>query len=143
MPEKNAKNENQSNKKHAGTYNELEECKTDLKVAQDLNIKHIVSKKEQEKQLKIAKKELEKLDKIQKIYEKGLRQMMFIISHKIRQPITKIMGLSLLIENEAENPEELHQIIGYIKASSILLDEFTKELTVFVHKQEQIKKDYE
>ena len=141
MPEKNAKKDNQSNKKHAGTNNELEECKTDLKVAQDLNVKHIVSKKEQEKQLKIAKKELEKLDKIQKIYEKGLRQMMFIISHKIRQPITKIMGLSLLIENEAENPEELHQIIGYIKASSILLDEFTKELTVFVHQQEQIKKE--
>ena len=143
MPERNQKKENQSEKKHPHLDNELEECKTDLKVAHDLNLKHDLSVKEQAKQLKLAKKELEKLDKIQKIYEKGLRQMLFIISHKIRQPITKIMGLSVLMEDKIDNPEDLNQLVGYIKASSILLDEFTKELTAFVYQQEQIKKEYE
>jgi signal transduction histidine kinase len=68
--------------------------------------------------------------------------MMFIISHKIRQPITKIMGLSTLLEDGIENTDDVQQIVTYIKESSKLLDVFTKELTLFVSKQEEIKDSY-
>jgi signal transduction histidine kinase len=121
---------------------DLEQCETDLYEANKTITEHVVTKKEQSKLLKIAQKEIEKSEKIQKIYEKGLRQMMYIISHKIRQPITKIMGLSVLLEDETNNPEEIQQIVSYIKQSSELLDEFTKELTLFVSKQEEIKDAY-
>lgn len=121
---------------------DLEQCETDLHEANKTITEHVVTKKEQSKLLKIAQKEIEKSEKIQKIYEKGLRQMMYIISHKIRQPITKIMGLSVLLEDETNNPEEIQQIVSYIKQSSELLDEFTKELTLFVSKQEEIKDAY-
>lgn len=121
---------------------DLEKCETDLHDANKTITEHVVTKKEQSKLLKIAQKEIEKSEKIQKIYEKGLRQMMYIISHKIRQPITKIMGLSVLLEDETNNPEEIQQIVSYIKQSSELLDEFTKELTLFVSKQEEIKDAY-
>jgi signal transduction histidine kinase len=121
---------------------DLEQCETDLYEANKTISEHVVTKKEQSKLLKIAQKEIEKSEKIQKIYEKGLRQMMYIISHKIRQPITKIMGLSVLLEDETNNPEEIQQIVSYIKQSSELLDEFTKELTLFVSKQEEIKDAY-
>lgn len=120
----------------------LEQFETDLHDANKTITEHIVSKKEQSKLLKIAQKEAEKAEKIQKIYEKGLRQMMYIISHKIRQPITKIMGLSVLLEDGIENTEDVKQIVTYIKESSKLLDVFTKELTLFVSKQEEIKDAY-
>jgi hypothetical protein len=67
---------------------------------------------------------------------------MYIISYKIRQPIAKIMGLSILLEGGGENPDDVQQIVTYIKESSKLLDVFTKELTLFVHKQENIKNKY-
>ena len=120
---------------------ELEQCETDLHDAKKTIDAHGITNKEQSKQLKLAKKEAEKAEKIQKIYEKGLRQMMYIISHKIRQPITKIMGLSILLEDGLETPEDVHQIVTYIKESSKLLDVFTKELTLFVHQQESVKSD--
>lgn len=120
----------------------LEQCETDLHDANKTITEHVVSKKEQNKLLKIAQKETEKAEKIQKIYEKGLRQMMYIISHKIRQPITKIMGLSTLLEDGIENTEDVKQIVSYIKESSKLLDVFTKELTLFVSKQEEVKDAY-
>ena len=119
---------------------ELEQCETDLKHANKTIEQHNSIRKEQVEQLKAAKREIEKATKIQKIYERGLREMMYIISHKIRQPIAKIMGLSLLLEDGIENPEDLHQIVTYMKESSKLLDVFTKELTAFVHQQENIKK---
>lgn len=120
---------------------ELEQCETDLVIAKKSITAHNENKKEIAKQLKLAQKEIAKAAKIQKIYERGLREMMFIISHKIRQPIAKIMGLSLLLEDGLENSEEVHQIVTYMKESSKLLDVFTRELTTFVHQQENIKKE--
>ena len=67
---------------------------------------------------------------------------MYIVSHKIRQPISKIMGLSLLLEEGVENPDEVQEIIDYLKQSSELLDGFTRELSQFITKQESIKNDY-
>jgi hypothetical protein len=52
------------------------------------------------------------------------------------------MGLSTLLEDGIENTDDVQQIVTYIKESSKLLDVFTKELTLFVSKQEEIKDSY-
>ena len=122
--------------------NELQKCKTDLHEAKETLLENHNTKAEQKKQLRLAHKEIEKAEIIQKIYEKGLRKMMYIVSHKIRQPISKIMGLSLLLEEGVENPDEVQEIIDYLKQSSELLDGFTRELSQFITKQESIKNDY-
>jgi light-regulated signal transduction histidine kinase (bacteriophytochrome) len=118
----------------------LEQCETELGTAKETIKKLDSSKAKQIKELRLIKKEIEKGEKIQKIYEKGLREMMYIISHKVRQPIAKIMGLSTLLEDGIEDAKDVMQIITYMKESSILLDGFTKELTLFVQKLESLKK---
>jgi PAS domain S-box-containing protein len=81
--------------------------------------------------LKIAEKE-----KLQ--YINDLEEMMFITSHKVRHPVTQIMGLSNLLDEFLVNKnllseEELIKIIGYMKQSIGSLDTFTKELTTFMY----------
>ncbi|HEX8517720.1 MAG TPA: histidine kinase dimerization/phospho-acceptor domain-containing protein [Bacteroidia bacterium] len=64
-----------------------------------------------------------------------LENMMFFISHKIRQPVAGILGLTHIIEAEG-NLTDLRKIVGYIKESAQSLDKFTREMSDFiVHKQ--------
>ncbi|MGL2967131.1 PAS domain S-box protein [Flavobacterium sp. XGLA_31] len=76
-------------------------------------------------ELKMAEKE--KLE-----YINNLEEMMFITSHKVRHPITQIMGISNLLEYELSK-EELGQMLSYVKDSVTSLDTFTRELTMFIH----------
>lgn len=69
-----------------------------------------------------------------KKYIKGLEDMMFITSHKIRQPVTHILGASNLLELPVNSEEDVKRMIGYIKESAIALDTFTRDLTVFIHR---------
>lgn len=68
---------------------------------------------------------------------KLMEQMLFMISHKVRQPVANLLGLSAIIENHLESPEELLNIINYIKESTAALDDFAKELTAFIHEVKQ------
>ena len=136
MPIKEKKNDKIPNTEKQ----KLEECETDLGTANKTIKKLDISKARKAKELKIIIKEIQKVEKIQKIYEKGLREMMYIISHKVRQPIAKIMGLSTLLQDGIEDPKDVVEIITYMKDSSILLDSFTRELSLFVNKLENIKK---
>jgi len=76
-------------------------------------------------ELKIAEAEKEK-------YINNLEEMMFITSHKMRHPVTQIMGIENLLTYTLSK-EELEKVIGYIKESISSLDTFTRELTVFIH----------
>lgn len=81
--------------------------------------------------LKLAEKEKQQ-------YINDLEEMMFITSHKVRHPVTQIMGISNLLDDFLVNEkllteEELIKIVGYIKTSINSLDEFTKELTTFMY----------
>lgn len=67
-----------------------------------------------------------------KEYIDGLGKMMFIISHKIRIPVANILGLSNLLEDTKNSPEELNLCLNYIKESTLSLDVFTKELATFI-----------
>ena len=57
---------------------------------------------------------------------------MFMTSHRVRQPITNILGLSALLDQNINSPEELKVYLDYIKQSALALDSFTKDLTSFI-----------
>lgn len=76
--------------------------------------------------------ELENALAYHKEYIDGLGKMMFITSHKIRIPVANILGLSKLLEDAINSPEELKLCLNYIQESALSLDAFTKELTLFI-----------
>lgn len=65
-------------------------------------------------------------------YITSLEEMMFITSHKMRHPVTQIMGIESLLDY-AMSKEELEKVIGYIKDSINSMDTYTHELTMFIH----------
>jgi len=66
-------------------------------------------------------------------YIKSLEEMLFMISHKIRQPVANILGLTNLSEEDISSSEEIIKITGYMKDSALSLDNFTRELTAFIY----------
>jgi PAS domain S-box-containing protein len=66
-------------------------------------------------------------------YVNGLEKMLFMTSHKVRQPIAQIKGMSLLLNATICSREDLLQITNYMKESIKSLDSFTKELTLFMN----------
>lgn len=78
--------------------------------------------------------ELQKTENYLRTYIKGLEELIFITSHKVRQPVTQILGIANLIEESTDYTlQELRNIIGYVKKSALALDDFTKELTVTIN----------
>jgi len=65
-------------------------------------------------------------------YINRLEAMMFITSHKMRHPVTQIMGIESLLDYSMSK-EELEKVIGYVKNSINSLDLYTQELTMFIH----------
>ena len=96
--------------------------------------------KESEKratQLSIANNKLKKADEEhQKEYVCWLEEMMFMTSHRVRQPIARIIGVSTLLENLNNSPEELIRMTGYMKQSAEALDSLTRELATFIYEKE-------
>lgn len=66
-----------------------------------------------------------------------LEQVLFSLSHKIRQPVVNILGISNLLENELIDINELKKIIGYMRESTNSLDKYTKEMTEYVSTNKQ------
>ncbi len=83
-----------------------------------------------------AIKYIEQGKKNQEQYIDGLKEIMFITTHKIRQPIANIIGISNLLENNLKSPDQLKQMLEYMKQSAQLLDSFTRELTTYVYEHE-------
>ncbi|MFV8325382.1 PAS domain-containing protein [Flavobacterium sp. ZS1P14] len=67
-----------------------------------------------------------------KDYITQLKEMLFMTSHRVRQPIANILGLSNELDDPLNDPAELKQIVDYIKFSAINLEEFTHELNHFI-----------
>ena len=62
-------------------------------------------------------------------YQSAMEQISFDISHKLRKPVTNLLGLTHLAENNLNaTKKELKEYIGYIQMASDELDEFTKQL---------------
>jgi PAS domain S-box-containing protein len=76
--------------------------------------------------------DLKRAEEVKKEYIQALEEMMFITSHKVRQPVSQIMEISVLLESEIDSQEELNNIIDFMKESVSNLDSFTRELTTFI-----------
>ncbi|MDP2385886.1 MAG: PAS domain-containing protein [Bacteroidota bacterium] len=61
-----------------------------------------------------------------------LEDILFALSHKVRQPVANILGISNLLDDELMDEKELKRITGYMKESVNSLDKFTKEMTNLV-----------
>jgi hypothetical protein len=52
--------------------------------------------------------------------------------HKVRRPITNILGLANVLDHYLKSPATLKKMTGYMKTSALDLDVFTQELTKFI-----------
>lgn len=110
----------------------------DLMIAQQ---ELIINHKELEdcaKELKIANRnfdigEIEK-EKLAQDVNNDLEDMMFTISHKVRQSVAKILGISnLLSDHDNISTEEWKALIKVIIHSAESLNTATEELSKFIH----------
>ena len=97
-------------------------------------------KKKNEKQataLLHANEELRHADEEhQKEYIRWLEEMMFMTSHRVRQPIARIIGVSTLLDSFVNSPDELKKMTGFMKQSAETLDTLTRELGAFIYEKE-------
>lgn len=74
-------------------------------------------------------------------YIHGLEKMIFLTSHRVRQPVVNLQGVSYLLDAETFSHEDLHRIAGYMKDSVEALNAVTKELTDFIADMKTISKE--
>ncbi|MCW3077821.1 MAG: arcB [Bacteroidetes bacterium] len=77
----------------------------------------------------------------QERYTEELERMIFITSHKVRQPVAHILGLAQLMEKHTGTQEELDKMLKYVKDSALNLDKFTQELTHFINGSQNRNKE--
>lgn len=97
------------------------------KIVQYLSLRTLIT---QRKQL-----EDEKIE-----YIKSLEEMLFMTSHKVRQPVANILGLADQFDHFINSPDEIIKMIGFTKESALSLDAFTKELTTFIYEVKEMNK---
>jgi nitrogen-specific signal transduction histidine kinase len=81
--------------------------------------------------------ERKKIEELNRRHMEGLEEMIFMTSHRVRQPVTHILGVANLLNTVNNTQHELNKMAGYMKDSAKLLDDFTKELTLFIHEMKQ------
>ena len=80
-----------------------------------------------------TKQELNSADQNQTVCINGLEEIEFMTSHKVRQPLANILGISNILDDESESShKESIKFIGYIKKSVLSLNVFTKDLMAFI-----------
>jgi PAS domain S-box-containing protein len=75
-------------------------------------------------------------------YTRTLEDMLFMTSHKVRQPVSQIMGIAHMLEHPLESQEDLMKVVGYMKGAVSSLDVVTREFVDFLYDQRQ-KRDAE
>jgi PAS domain S-box-containing protein len=91
--------------------------------------------------LKLAFLDLKKSEQFLKHYIEGLEVMMFMISHRLRQPIANLLGIASQLTNAINSPEELKTLVDYMKESAISLDLYTRELSTYIVDLDQKRKE--
>ncbi len=60
-----------------------------------------------------------------------LRQFSFTVSHNLRGPVARLLGLTNLMK-QARKPEEIHELSGYIHKSAAELDDILHDLSAII-----------
>ncbi|OAZ04993.1 histidine kinase dimerization/phospho-acceptor domain-containing protein [Flavobacterium succinicans] len=111
-------------KKLTSEINDLKKSLIDLQIEkEDLSIQVLHQFKELKSSEKVLKNDI----------HKGLEEIMFTISHKVRLPLTNILGLANLLTIIGNTNEENLEFIELIKDSARDLDKITKELSSFIY----------
>ena len=85
-------------------------------------------------ELVVANSNLKKAEILQKEHIATLEEMMFIISHKVRNPVANILGISyLLADSESHSSEEFTKMVQSLIESATSLNTFTHELSAVIH----------
>lgn len=74
-----------------------------------------------------------RVDRARQIHISKLEDMLFMTSHRVRQPVTQILGISNLLDQNKPSEQELVKITQGMKSAASSLDYFTRELTTFIH----------
>lgn len=69
-----------------------------------------------------------------------LEELLFMISHKVRQPVANILGISNTLNDLDITHEELCTMSNYMKESAVKLDVLTKELNDIIAQSRALKK---
>ncbi|HET6245080.1 MAG: hypothetical protein H0V01_10460 [Bacteroidetes bacterium] len=83
-------------------------------------------------ELMVANTELNKTQEYLKKNLFALEEMMFMVSHNLKQPIATILDLSNLLILSENSPSKLKISIKYIKQSALSLNDFSKELNSLI-----------
>ena len=121
-----------ANEELAFQNGEKEKRAAELVIANEELVFQNREKEKRAAELIVSNDELQKTKMFLDEHVQGLEKMLFMISHRVRQPITHILGLSNLMEQAIDSPEKLKKLTDYIKQSAIALDTLTKELTTFI-----------
>lgn len=80
---------------------------------------------------------IKKADEQKDEYIRQLEEIAFTTSHKVRHPLVNIQGLLPMLEDESLSADDRRKVMQYMKDCTILLDEFTRELskTLLYYKQ--------
>ena len=78
-----------------------------------------------------------------KDYERTLEQISFDIAHVIRRPLSNLLGLSSMIENDNIDLKSLKKYAKFIRIVSDELDDFTKKLSKVYDEKKKVFKSQE
>lgn len=111
-------------KKHTSEINDLRKSLLDLQIEkEDLSVQVLHQFTELKDSEELLKSDI----------HKALEVIMFTISHKVRLPLTNILGLANLLTIIGNTNEENLEFITLIKDSAKDLDKITKELSSFIY----------
>lgn len=82
---------------------------------------------------------IKKADAQKDEYIRQLEEIAFTTSHKVRHPLVNIQGLLPMLEDESLSADDRKKVLQYMKDCTILLDEFTRELSKnLLHYKQQL-----
>ena len=125
-----------ANKELAFQNKEKEKRASELLIANKELAFQNIEKEKRAAELLLANNELKEAQKSQQENIKGLQEMMYMISHELRQPVVQILGITSLFETLKNSPEETAELTHLIRESAKSLDNYTRELTTFVYEAE-------
>lgn len=123
-----------ANTELAYEHKEKENRAAELVIANKELAFQTLEKEERAMELLAVNSDLKKAEQYQKLYMKGLTQLIFFISHRVRQPISQIVGISNLLQSSKNSDEDVKQMVGHVKTSASRLDIFTRHLTKLITK---------
>lgn len=81
--------------------------------------------------------ERKKAEQQRKEYTRALEEMIHMTSHKVRQPVAHILGISSCLDDSHLSSEDVTRVAKYMKESAETLDNFTRELNTYIRQLQQ------